>query len=443
MQAQIPVLETHQPAPTVDESTPLRDVVEEFDRAAERLRLSAGMRALLRTPQNEQRVGIPVRMDDGSTQVFEAIRVQHNDARGPFKGGIRFHPGADADHVRALAMLMTWKCALLDLPLGGAKGGIVCEPRALTSREQELLCRGWVRRMARNLGPHTDVPAPDVMTSGQHMIWMLDEYEALTGAKSPSFITGKPLGLGRSPGRIESTGYGAVGVMREALRRLDVPMTSVTASMQGFGNVGQHAARRLVRFGGTLIAVAAWDAQARQAYTFRKKDGIDPEELIALTDRFGTIDRAAAANRGYDVLPSPAWLEQDVDVLIPAALENQITVERVSRIHGRVRLVIEAANAPTTTAAARLLDERGVLVVPDILSNAGGVTCSYFEQVQGQANHYWSRDEVLDRVDARLADAFVSVHDRAAIEHVPLRDAAYLIAVERVARACRERGWAS
>jgi glutamate dehydrogenase (NAD(P)+) len=389
----------------------------------------------------EHRVAVPVRMDDGTTRVFDAIRVQHNDARGPFKGGMRFHPEADADGVRALAMLMTWKCAVVDIPLGGAKGAIVCDPRHLSLAEQERLCRAWVRQMARNLGPAIDVPAPDVMTSGQHMLWMLDEFETILGARMPAFITGKPLGLGGSPGRPEATGHGVVAALLEALRRLGMDVANVTASMQGFGNVAQHAARRLVRTGGTVLAVAAWDPEAGAAYTFRRKQGVDPDELSGLTDRFGTIDRAGAAARGYEVLPGSAWIEQEVDVLIPAALEGQITSANVPRIHGRVRVIAEAANNPTTTAASRMLDDRGILVIPDIVANAGGVTCSYFEQVQGQANYYWRRDEVLQKLDAHLTRAFAAVYERAERDQVTLRDAASLIAVERVARACRERGW--
>jgi glutamate dehydrogenase (NAD(P)+) len=421
--------------------TPWAEAQAQFDRTAAMLDLEPGTRALLRSPLRELRVLVPVRMDDGTTQVFEGIRVQHNDARGPFKGGIRFHPSADVDDVRALAMLMTWKCAVLDLPLGGAKGAIVCDPRALTRGEQERLCRGWVRQMARSLGPTIDVPAPDMMTSAQHMLWMLDEFEQIHGAKAPAFITGKPVGLGGSEGRAEATGYGVVTVLLEALKSIGLSASAARASIQGFGNVAQHAARRFVDAGGTVIAVASWDPVSRQAYTYRKPGGINPDELRALTDRFGTIDRAAAARTGYDVLPGSAWLEQEVDLLIPAALEQQITLKNAPRVHGRVRMVVEAANGPTTADAARLLEERGVVIVPDIIANAGGVTCSYFEQVQGQANYYWDRVDVLAKLDARMTAAFADVQDRASRDQVSLRDAASLIAVERVARACRERGW--
>ena len=421
--------------------TPLRLAQAQFDRIARRLGLDSGATQLLRVPMQEHRVALPVRMDDGTVTVFEGIRVQHNSARGPFKGGIRFHPSVSPDDVRALAMLMTWKCAVVDLPLGGAKGAIVCDPRTMSLGEQERLCRGWVRQMARSLGPTVDVPAPDMMTSGQHMLWMLDEFEAIHGGKAPGFITGKPVGMGGLPGHVEATGYGVISVLREALTRMAIEPRAATASIQGFGNVAQHAAQRFVQFGGVVVAVSSWDSQDRQAYTFRKSAGVDPFALAQLTDRFGTINRLAAAEHGYEVLPGAAWIEQEVDVLIPAALENQITGGNAPRVHGRVRVIVEAANGPTTAEANRMLDDRGVLVVPDILANAGGVTCSYFEQVQGYSNSFQDHEAVLRTLDSRMANAFGEVHDRADREQVSLRDAAYLIAIERVARACRERGW--
>jgi glutamate dehydrogenase (NAD(P)+) len=317
----------------------------------------------------------------------------------------------------------------------------MADARTLSLAEQERLVRSWVRQMARNLGPAFDVPAPDMMTSGQHMLWMLDEFEAIYGTKLPGFITGKPVGMGGSAGRTEATGHGVVIVLREALNRLGRDVRTTTASIQGFGNVAQHAAQRFVEMGGTVKAVSSWDAEDQRAYTFRSKDGVDPHALVRLTDRFGSIDKAGAIDLGYEVLPGSAWIEQEVDVLIPAALENQITSANAPRIHGRVQVIAEAANSPMTGDASRLLEDRGVLVIPDILANAGGVTCSYFEQVQGNSNYYWSGDEVLHKLDSWMTEAFTSVHDRAQSEDVPLRDAAYLIAVDRVARACRERGW--
>jgi glutamate dehydrogenase len=419
----------------------LRDAQEQFDRSAERLGLAPAVRDLLRRPAREHHVAIPVRMDDGTSRVFRGIRAQHNDARGPFKGGVRFHPSATADEVRALAMLMTWKCALLDLPLGGAKGAVICDPRTLSAGEQERLCRGWVRQMGNNLGPAFDVPAPDVMTSGQHMAWMLDEFETMHGARQPGFITGKPLAIGGSPGRVEATGFGVVAVLGAALNRLDIDVTATTAGLQGFGNVAQHAAQRYVELGGTVTAISSWHAEDRTAYTFHSAAGLDVGALLRITDRYGSIDKVAAAALGYQVLPASAWMEQPVDVLIPAAMENQITAANAGRVHGQVRVLVEAANGPVTGDASRLLQDRGVLMIPDIVANAGGVTCSYFEQVQGNANYYWAREAVLQKVDARMAAAYAGVHDVADRDHVSLRDAAYAIAIERVANACRDRGW--
>jgi glutamate dehydrogenase (NAD(P)+) len=413
----------------------------QFDRVADRLRLDRATRELLRSPMREHHFAIPIRMDDGTRRVFRGMRVQHNDARGPFKGGIRFHPSASADEVRALAMAMTWKTAVVDLPLGGAKGAIVCDPHELSDGEQERLCRGWVRQMARGLGPAIDVPAPDVMTSSKHMAWMLDEFEVISGLKAPGFVTGKPLGLGGSVGRVEATGYGVVLALREALGTIGIRIEDTLASVQGFGKVAQHAVRRYVALGGTVIAVSAWDRADRRAYTFRSDGGLNPDALVGITDEFGGIDRAKATGLGYDVLDGSAWLEQNVDILIPAALENQITDANVGRVHGRVKVVAEGANGPTTPAADAALDDRGVLVLPDILANAGGVTCSYFEQVQGASNEYWRRDQVFDKLDLSLVSSFRAVHDMSEHGGLSLRDGASLIAVDRVVQACRARGW--
>jgi glutamate dehydrogenase (NAD(P)+) len=414
----------------------------QFERSADRLHLDAGIRDLLRAPMRELHFAIPVRMDDGSTRVFRAVRVQHNDARGPFKGGIRFHPDASIDEVRSLAMAMTWKTAVLDLPLGGGKGAVFCDPRGLSETEQERLCRGWVRQIFRAIGPAIDVPAPDVMTSAKHMAWMLDEYEVLAGGKAPGFVTGKPLDLGGSLGRTEATGYGVVLVLEELLPRLGLAIQDLTVSIQGFGKVAQHAARRVAALGGSVVAVSSWNAAEGRAHTVRKADGLDVAALIGATDDYGSIDPAGAKALGCEVLPGTAWLEQAVDVLIPAALEHQITGDNVARVHGRVRIVAEGANAPTTPEADRVLHDRGVVVIPDVLANAGGVACSYLEQVQGSANAYWRRDRVFEELDDRLRAACRAVHDMADQGSMSLREAAYLIAVDRVARACRGRGWA-
>lgn len=413
----------------------------QLSRIAGRLGLDAATRDLLASPLREFQFSIPVQMDDGTSRVFRGYRVQHNDARGPGKGGIRFSPGSSVDDVRALAMWMSWKCALLDLPLGGAKGLVQCDPASLSAREQERICRGWVRQMVRHVGASQDVPAPDMMTSAQHMLWMLDEFEVLTGQRSPGFITGKPVGMGGSPGRTEATGYGVVYVLREALAGLGIDVRKSTASIQGFGNVARYAAERYTEMGGSVLAVSSWDRAAGLAYTYRRQGGVDVPGLVAITDRFGSIDRRKAESAGYEVLPGDAWLAQSVDVLIPAAREGQITAENVGLVDWRVKVVMEAANGPTTPEADAHLERGGVLVVPDILANAGGVTCSYFEQVQGNTNYYWTRDDVLQKLDARMTDAFRAVSAVARRDEVSMRDAAYLIAVERVAQASRQRGW--
>jgi glutamate dehydrogenase (NAD(P)+) len=415
---------------------------QQFDTVADKLQLDTGLRELLRWPQREFHFTIPIHMDDGKVQVFKGFRVQHNDARGPAKGGIRFHPQETIDTVRALATWMTWKCAVVDIPLGGGKGGVICDPHHLSPREQEALCRGWVRQVARNIGPILDVPAPDVMTNPQHMVWMLDEFERVAGGHFPGVITGKPVEVGGSLGRTEATGYGVIYTVREALQRLDLPIAGVRASVQGFGNVGQYAAKLLIELGGVVVAVACWDNHDHSSYTFAKTDGIDVDFLLSITDRFGTIDRDKATDAGYSVMEGDAWLEQDAQILIPAALENQISGDNVERIHPGVRILVEGANGPTTPEADEVLKKRGVFVIPDFLANAGGVTCSYFEQVQCNSNFFWPKDEVLERLDQKMTSAFHAVADLAEEPGEYMRDAAYMIAIQRVATACHLRGWA-
>ncbi len=414
----------------------------QFDGVAEKLGLDEGMRELLRWPQREYHFTIPVRMDDGSVKVFKGFRVQHSDSRGPSKGGIRFHPQETVDTVRALATWMTWKCAVVDIPLGGGKGGVICDPHDLSAREQEQICRGWVRQVVRNIGPVQDVPAPDVMTNPQHMIWIMDEYEKIMGGHYPGAITGKPVELGGSLGRTEATGYGVIYTVREALKRMNIPVEGIKASMQGFGNVSQYAAKLLIEMGGMVVAVSCWDNDDHKAYTYRKLEGIDLDFLLSITNRFGTIDQAKAAGAGYEQLEADAWIEQDVEILIPAALENQITGDTVTRIHPSVKIVAEGANGPTTPEADAVLKERGIFVIPDFLANAGGVTCSYFEQVQCNTNFYWPKDEVLERLDQKMVQAFQAVADLSEETGEYMRDAAYMIAIQRVATACHLRGWA-
>jgi glutamate dehydrogenase len=413
----------------------------QFDKVAAILDLDPATRELLRWPLREYSFAIPVRMDDGQVKVFRGFRVQHNDARGPSKGGIRFHPQETLDTVRALATWMTWKCAVVDIPLGGGKGGVICDPHHLSQREQEQICRGWVRQLARNVGPVADVPAPDVMTSGQHMLWMLDEFETIHGGHYPGFITGKPVGMGGSEGRTEATGYGVVFTIREALREMGIDVRQTRASVQGFGNVAQYAIRLYTQIGGTVTCVACWDQADQAAYSFRRESGVDADQLVSISDRFGGIDKAKAKDLGYEILPADAWLEQPVEILIPAALENQIRADNAPKIHAKVKLLAEGANGPTTPEADTILQEKGVFVIPDFLANAGGVTCSYFEQVQSNMNFYWEKDEVLARLDTKMTAAFHAVSELARKRKLFPRDAAYVIAINRVAQACRDRGW--
>jgi len=413
----------------------------QFDHVADILELDKGARDLLRAPMREYHFTIPVRMDDGSTQVFRGFRVQHNDARGPAKGGIRFHPHETVDTVRALATWMTWKCAVVDIPLGGGKGGVICDPHNLSPREQELICRGWIRQLAHDVGPLQDVPAPDVMTTSQHMLWMLDEYETIHHGHYPGFITGKPVGLGGSLGRTEATGFGVVFSVREALRQLGVHPSEAPASVQGFGNVSQYAIRLYQQLGGKVLCVSCWDQKDQTSYSYRRANGVDLDELLSITDRFGGIDQQKAVERGYEKLPGDAWLTQDVVVLMPCALESQITAANVESIRPTVRLIAEGANGPTTPDADKVIRSRNIFVIPDFLANAGGVTCSYFEQVQCNMNYYWERDEVLGKLDTKMTSAFHAVSELASRRGLYMRDAAYVIAVNRVVEACRARGW--
>ena len=413
----------------------------QFDKIADLLALDKSTRDLLRYPLREYAFSIPVRMDDGSVQVFRGFRVQHNDARGPGKGGIRFHPLETIDTVRALSMWMTWKCAVVDIPLGGSKGGVVCDPHNLSLHEQERICRGWIRQIARDIGPLRDVPAPDVMTSAQHMLWMLDEFEVIHGAKYPGLITGKPVGMGGSLGRTEATGFGVVFILREALNELGINPAETIASVHGFGNVAQYAIRLYTQIGGKVICVSCWDQKDQASYSYRKLDGVNIDELLSITDRFGGIDQDKAGGLGYEVLPGEAWLEQNVDILIPAALENQITGDNVSKISKRVKIIAEGANGPTTPEADKVIEAGSIFLIPDFLANAGGVTCSYFEQVQSNMNYFWEKDEVVGRLDLKMTSAFLAVSELARKKKLFMRDAAYVIAINRVAQACRDRGW--
>ena len=413
----------------------------QFDKVAEIIGLDEATKELLRQPIREYHFSIPEKMDDGTVKVFRGYRMQHNDARGPAKGGIRFHPLETVDTIRALSMWMTWKCAVVDIPLGGGKGGVICDPHNLSDREQEQVCRGFVRQLFTNIGPNRDVPAPDVMTSGKHMLWMMDEYEALSGARYPGVITGKPVGMGGSLGRTEATGYGVIYVLREALIQLGIDITKTTAAFQGFGNVSQYAAQLYQRLGGKIAAVSCWDNVDQTSYTFRKESGLDVDLLFAITDSFGSLDKEKAKADGIEILPGDAWLEQNVDILVPAALENQITADNVGKICDSVQVIIEGANGPTSPEADKVLNERGIFVIPDFLANAGGVTCSYFEQVQCNMNYFWEKEEVMQKLDTKMTSAFRAVYELAVNKKLTMRDAAYVISINRVAQAVKSRGW--
>ncbi len=420
---------------------PFENAQAQFDKVAEMLKLAEGTRELLRQPMKEFHFTIPVKMDDGTTKVFKAFRIKHNDARGPAKGGIRFHHQETADTVRALSMWMTWKCAVVDIPLGGGKGGIICNPRTMSQGEQERLCRGYIRQLFRQVGPNIDVPAPDVQTNGQHMLWMLDEYETIAGEKQPGVITGKPVGMGGSLGRTEATGFGVIYVLEELLKNLKMPIEKTSAAIQGFGNVGEYAARMYSDLGGKIVAISCWNQADAKSYTYKKKDGCNVTELIAIKDSFGDINKEKAASLGYEILSGDDWIAQDVDILIPAALENQITPETFKKVSKKVKVICEAANGPTTPDCDPLIKDRGIVLLPDFLTNAGGVTCSYFEQVQCNMNYFWTKEEVLEKLKAAMIKAFKGVYEVATSRNVYMRDAAYIIAIERVAKTCKSRGW--
>jgi glutamate dehydrogenase len=414
----------------------------QFDHVAGLLSLDPEVAEMLRWPTREFKFQIPVHMDNGTIRVFFGYRVQHNDARGPAKGGIRFHPSETLDTVRALSMWMTWKTAVADIPLGGGKGGVAVDSASLSVREQEKLVRGWVDQIWRNIGPRQDVPAPDVGTNPRMMGWMMDEYSKLVGEYTPGVITGKPVGSGGSLGRTEATGYGVIYNVREAMKHLKLDPTKSVAAFQGFGNVAQYAAIGFIELlGGKVACVSYWDRDDRAAYTVSHPDGIDARYLQSITDVYGTIDRDKAAETGYIIEDGDEWITKEADVLIPGALEGQINAESVQRMSDRVRLVAEGANGPTTPEADEVLKRNDIFVIPDFLCNAGGVTVSYFESVQNDMNYYWTQKEVLDRLDTKITQAFNSVLEMAESEQVFMRDAAYMVAINRVVQAMELRGW--
>jgi len=414
----------------------------QFDHVADLLGLDLEIAELLRWPMREFKFMIPIRMDDGSIRVHFGYRVQHNDARGPAKGGIRFHPSETLDTVRALAMWMTWKTAVADIPLGGGKGGVPVDPATLSVSEKERLCRGWIDQMWKNIGPRQDVPAPDVGTTAQMMGWMMDEFSKLTGEYTPGVITGKPVMGGGSLGRTEATGFGVIYTVREAMKHLHLQPEKSVAAIQGFGNVSQYAAIGFTELlGGKVACVSYWDISDRAPYTVSHPNGMNIRYLISITDQYGSIDKAKAIEAGYTIEDPEAWIEKDVDVLIPGALEGQINADSVQKVSDRVRLVAEGANGPTTPEADEVFKSNGIFVIPDFLCNAGGVTVSYFEGVQNDYNYYWTHDEVLLRLDTQITQAFKNVLKMAESEGVYMRDAAYMVAIGKVVDAMELRGW--
>jgi len=336
---------------------------------------------------------------------------------------------------------MTWKSAVVDLPLGGGKGGVICDPHFLSLNEQEQICRGWVRNLAKVIGPHLDIPAPDIMTNSQHMLWMLDEFEAIHGGRFPGAITGKPLAMGGFQGRIEATGYGIIITLREVMKELALQPKGSTASIQGFGNVSKYAIELFNKIGGKVICVSSWDNQEMKSFAYRKKEGINLKELSSISDFFGGINKDKARDLGYEILEGDQWISQDVDVLIPAALENQINSDNVHMISKGVKIIAEGANGPTSIEADKILNDSNIILLPDFLTNAGGVVVSYFEQVQNNMNYYWTKDEVLAKLDEKMSNAYADVSLFSLRNKLNIRESAYVISVDKVAKACETRGW--
>jgi glutamate dehydrogenase (NAD(P)+) len=414
----------------------------QFDHVADLLQLDPQVREILRWPLREYHFRIPVRMDDGTIRIFQGYRVQHNDARGPNKGGIRFHPSETIDTVRALATWMTWKCAVADIPLGGGKGGVIVDPATLSVGEKERLVRGFIQQVWKVIGPRNDVPAPDVGTTPQMMGWMMDEYSRLAGQYTPGVITGKPVGGGGSLGRTEATGFGVIYNVREAMKHLNMDPSKCVAAIQGFGNVAQYAAIGFIEIlKGKVACVSYWDRDDRTAYTVSHPNGVDPRFLMSITDQYGSIDKAKAQAAGYVIENGDAWICKDADILIPAALEGQVNADTAKNISPRVRLIAEGANGPTTPEADEVIKSRGIFLIPDFLCNSGGVTVSYFESVQNDMNFYWTKEEVLSKLDSKMTTAFHDVLEMAQQEKVYMRDAAYMVAINRVAKAMELRGW--
>jgi glutamate dehydrogenase (NAD(P)+) len=410
---------------------PFHIAQRQLDEAAKILKLDPAVHELLRWPVRELHVKLPVKMDDGTTKVFSGFRVQYNDSRGPTKGGIRFHPDETIDTVRALAAWMTWKTSVVDIPLGGAKGGVICNPKEMSPGELERLSRAYVRQVGRVLGLQEDVPAPDVYTTPQIMAWMMDEYSFQRGHNEFGVITGKPLSLGGSKGRGDATARGGIFCVREAAKVLGLELKGAKAAIQGYGNAGSFAHKLGQEMLG-LKVIAVSDSRGG----ILNEDGLDFEAVQAHKDRTGSVIEF----KGAKAISNEAILELDVPVLFPSALENVITQENAGRVKAKIQA--ELANGPTTPEADAILHKNGVYVIPDFLCNAGGVTVSYFEMVQNAYQYYWEETEVHKRLDVKMTAAFHAVHDMAQRYKVNNRIGAYCVAVNRVAEAVRLRGWA-
>lgn len=383
---------------------------------------------LLKEPIRMMTVKIPIRMDDDTVKVFTGYRAQHNDAVGPTKGGIRFHPNVTEKEVKALSIWMSLKCGIVDLPYGGGKGGIVCDPRDMSFRELERLSRGYVRAISQIVGPTKDIPAPDVFTNSQIMAWMMDEYSRIDEFNSPGFITGKPLVLGGSHGRETATAKGVTICIREAARRKGIDIKGARVVVQGFGNAGSYLAKFMYDAGAKVIGIS--DAYG----ALHDPNGLDIDYLLDRRDSFGTVTKLFT-----NTITNKELLELECDILVPAAIENQITEDNAP--HVKAKIVVEAANGPTTLQATNILTERGILLVPDVLASAGGVTVSYFEWVQNNQGYYWTEEEVEQRLEKVMVKSFSSVYEMSQIRKVNMRLAAYMVGVRKMAEASRFRGW--
>ncbi|GIN42075.1 MULTISPECIES: Glu/Leu/Phe/Val family dehydrogenase [Heyndrickxia] len=405
--------------------TSTQDVIKE---ALTKLGFNEEMYELLKEPLRMLTVRMPIRMDDGTVKVFTGYRAQHNDAVGPTKGGVRFHPEVDEDEVRALSMWMTIKCGIVGLPYGGGKGGIICDPRTMSMGEIERLSRGYVRAISQIVGPTKDIPAPDVYTNSQIMAWMMDEYSRLRENDSPGFITGKPIVLGGSEGREKATAQGVTICIEEAAKKKGFSLKGARIVIQGFGNAGSFLAKFLHEEGAKVIGIS--DAYG----ALHDPDGLDIDYLLDRRDSFGTVTTLFE-----NTITNKELLELDCDILVPAAISNQITSENAGNI--KASIVVEAANGPTTTEATKILTERGILLVPDVLASSGGVTVSYFEWVQNNQGYYWSEDEVNDKLRDKLVDAFNNVYHTSETRKVDMRLAAYMVGLRYAAEASKFRGW--